>query len=260
MRLKEKTEDADIKNIKLTVIYDNVRYEKGLRADWGFSCLVEGLDKTILFDTGRFDDIWISNMSKFGIEPDIVEELVVSHDHPDHVGGVMKFLELRPDINVTLVKSFRSGFKKAVSKLGSEVIEIDQPGIVSKNCLSTGEMKSFVKNEHSLVILTNRGLIILTGCAHPGVIDIVERARKITNKEVLLLAGGFHLLADHESSLRKIAEQINAMGVNYVAPSHCSGGQAMKILAEVYGKRFLNSGLGRIITSKDFHEEQDSQV
>jgi 7,8-dihydropterin-6-yl-methyl-4-(beta-D-ribofuranosyl)aminobenzene 5'-phosphate synthase len=92
------------------------------------------------------------------------------------------------------------------------------------------------------------------------VVEIVERARQITNKEVLLLIGGFHLMADHASSLRKIAENLKTMGVHYVAPSHCSGGETMKVFAEVYGNRFLDSGLGRIITSKDFEEGHDSQV
>lgn len=55
-------------------------------------------------------------------------------------------------------------------------------------------MKNFVRNEHSLVIFTDNGLIILTGCAHPGVVEIVERAKKITKQEVLLVAGGFHFL------------------------------------------------------------------
>jgi len=254
----KKTENTDIENIKLTVIYDNFPYKEELRADWGFSCLVEGLDKTILFDAGRWDDTFMSNMSKLMIDPQQIDELVISHDYPDHVGGVMKFLETRPEINVTLVKSFRSGFKKAVRKHGAGITEIDEPSMITKNSISTGEMKDFIRNEQSLVILTNKGSIILTGCSHPGVVEIVERAKMITNKEVLLVAGGFHLFADYGSSLRKIASRLKELGVRYVVPTHCSGEEARGIFATVYGDRFLDGGVGRIITANDLTEESVS--
>jgi len=250
--ISKNTSYADIGNLKLTVLYDNIPYKKRLRTDWGFSCLVEGLDKTILFDAGRFDNIFMSNISKFQIDPHQIDNLFISHDHPDHIGGVMKFLEVRPKINVALVKSFRSGFKKAVRKRGADITEIDRPSIVTNNCFSVGEMKSFVKNEHALVIRTDKGSIILTGCAHPGIVEIVKRTKKITNDEVLLVMGGFHLLMDDGSSIRKKATRLKEIGVQYVAPTHCSGEEAQQIFAKLFGDRYLDSGLGRIITANDF--------
>jgi len=251
-KLMQNTENADIGNIKLTVVYDNVPYRKGLRKDWGFSCLVEGLDKTILFDTGRYDNFFMSNLSELKIDPHRIDELFISHDHPDHIGGILKFLGIRNEINVSLVKSFPSGFKKAVKKTGANLTEVYQPRIISRNCLSTGELKDFVKNEHSLIVLTNKGSIIITGCAHLGVIEIVECAKMITNKEVLLVVGGFHLIMDSGSSIRRIALRFKELGVRHVAPSHCSGDEALKIFAEVYGDRFIKSGVGRKINVNDF--------
>jgi 7,8-dihydropterin-6-yl-methyl-4-(beta-D-ribofuranosyl)aminobenzene 5'-phosphate synthase len=251
-KLMQNTENADISNIKLTVVYDNVFYRKGLRKDWGFSCLVEGLDKTILFDAGRYDNYFMSNLSKLKIDPNRIDELFISHHHPDHIGGTMKLLGIRNEINVSLVKSFPSGFKKAVKKASAKLTEVHQPRIISKNCLSTGELKNFVKNEHSLVVLTNKGSIIITGCAHPGVIEIVERAKMITNKEVLLVVGGFHLIMDSGSSIRRMALRFKELGVRHVAPSHCSGDEALKIFAEVYGDKFIKSGVGRKINVNDF--------
>ncbi|MDY6792843.1 MAG: MBL fold metallo-hydrolase [Thermodesulfobacteriota bacterium] len=252
VQLMQSTKKADIGNIKLTVVYDNVPYRKGLQKDWGFSCLVEGLDKTILFDAGRYDNLLMSNLSELKIDPHRIDELVISHYHPDHIGGTMKLLGIRNKINVSLVKSFPSGFKKAVKKTGANLTEVRQPRIISKNCLSTGELKNFIRNEHSLVILTNKGSIIITGCAHPGVIEMVERAKMITSKDVLLVVGGFHLLMDSASSIRRKALRLKELGVRHVAPSHCSGGEAQKIFAEVYGNRFIKSGVGRKMTAKDF--------
>jgi 7,8-dihydropterin-6-yl-methyl-4-(beta-D-ribofuranosyl)aminobenzene 5'-phosphate synthase len=123
---------------------------------------VEELDKTIIFDAGRYDDIFLSNLSKLNVDLNRIDELFLSHDHPDHIGGVMKVLDARPDIDVSLVESFPWGFKKAVSKRGGHVSETDHPCTVSRNCFSTGEMTSAVKNERALKIPTDQGAIILT--------------------------------------------------------------------------------------------------
>ena len=251
-RLMQNIQNAKLDDIRITILYDNVPYKEGLRTDWGFSCLVDGLDKSILFDAGRFDDIFLSNLSKLSVDLKRIDELFLSHDHPDHVGGVMEVLNVRPGINISLVESFPWGFKKAVSKRGCHVNEIDHPCAVSYNCLSTGQMTSAVKNEQSLIIPTDQGSIILTGCAHPGVVEIVEQAKAITKQDVLLVAGGFHLLMDDASSIRKKAERLKQLGVRNIAPSHCSGGEAIGILAEIFGDRFLKSGAGRTISASDF--------
>ena len=220
--LMKKTAFADIRNLKITVAYDNVPHEKNLRTDWGFSCLVQGLGKTILFDTGRFDTLFMDNLAKLGIDPADVDELVISHDHPDHMGGALTFLDANPRINVSLVNSFGPTFKKAVCRKGSRLVEIDQPAMITPWALSTGEMKSMVRNEHALVILTSQGAVVITGCAHPGVVDMVERVLHITRKKVVLVAGGFHLFREIDSTIKKAAKGLKELGVEFVAPSHCS--------------------------------------
>ena len=249
--IMQQIKTANINDIRLTVVYDNVPYRKGLLTDWGFACLVEGLEKTILFDSGRYYNPLMSNLLKLQIDPQEIEQLFISHDHPDHVGGTLKMVETNNNLNVTLIGSFPSGFKKLVKKRGAGVTEIGQPQIFSKTSLSSGEMRSAVKNEHALIILTDKGSIIITGCAHPGVVEIVERAKKITNKEIILLVGGFHLLMDSGSSIQKKAARLQELGVRHVAPSHCSGGEAREVFAKVYGDKFIKSGLGRTITASD---------
>lgn len=250
------TGKAAIDDIRLTVVYDNVPYRKGLLTDWGFSCLVEGLDQIMLFDTGRYGDLLMTNLSKLQIAPRHIDTIFLSHDHPDHTGGVMTLLQSRPDTDVALVESFPSGFKKALGKQGATAIEIKHPCKLSNNCLSTGQMRSWVRNEHALIILTNRGAIILTGCAHPGVVETVERTKALTHQDVLLVMGGFHLLMDGSSSIRKKAARLKQLGVQHVAPSHCTGSEAMGILAEAFGHRFIESGAGRVVTGDDLDISQ----
>ena len=243
---------VDINQIRLSIAYDNVPYDRALTADWGFSCLVEGLDKTILFDTGKDAKTLLNNMSKLNLDPRSIDSIFISHDHEDHVTGTAAIVEHHPQTSVSLVTSFRSGFKNKLRKMGATVAEVGQPAVVSKHCFSTGELKDFVRNEHALVILTDAGLIVVTGCAHPGVADIVSRAKRITNREVLLVMGGFHLLRESYSHTEKVARSLNDMGVTFVAPSHCSGSDASRSFAKVFGHRYLESGAGRVITSNDF--------
>ena len=251
-QISQKLKPANLQHIKLTVAYDNVPYDKSLTADWGFSCCIEGVDKNILFDSGKHDRTLLTNLSKLKIPPGSIAEIVVSHDHEDHMSGVKTILKECPGAHVSLVKSFRSSFKKSVSALGATITEVDQPTIISDCCVSTGELKDFVRNEHSLVVATNAGAIVITGCAHPGVVDIVKRAKRITNSEVLLVMGGFHLLSKGNSRARKIAASLKDLGVRYVAPSHCTGGEDItEAFIGAFGNNYLHSGVGRIITSRD---------
>jgi len=150
------------------------------------------------------------------------------------------------------VKSFRaSDFKDAAEKKGARIKEISSPAMISKNYFSTGEMKNFQRNEHSLVIMTDMGLIVITGCAHPGLVDIVEQVQRISQEKILLLMGGFHRMFAMPPSIRKIARRLKTAGVEFVAPSHCSGSEAMEIFSDIFGNHAIKSGVGRIITAGD---------
>ena len=74
--------------MKLTILYDNEAWNKNLKSDWGFSCLIETPGKNILFDTGASGKILLSNMRKLSIDPSIVDAVFISHRHWDHTGGI----------------------------------------------------------------------------------------------------------------------------------------------------------------------------
>ena len=250
-RVMQNTQPAAANDIRLTLVYDNIPLRKDLRNDWGFACLIEGLDKTVLFDSGRYDNIFMSNLATLQIDPQQIDLLFLSHDHPDHIGGTLKLLEVHNHMQIALVQTFPYGFKKRVTTSGAALAAVDQPCQLTRQCLSTGEMKSVIKNEHALVILTDKGLIIITGCAHPGVVAMTERAITLTNREVLLLVGGFHLLMDDSASIRRKTKRLQELGVKYVAPSHCTGSEATQIIAEAYQERFIRSGVGRVIAASE---------
>ncbi len=152
---------------------------------------------------------------------------------------------------VSVVSSFSSIHTRAFEQTGARVREVTGPCRITRNCISTGEMKSLLKNEHGLIILTDQGSILITGCAHPGVADMAERAIQITGEELLLVMGGFHLFRQMNSKIRKTAQRLKDLGVRYVAPSHCTGTEAGLIFSEIFGDNNLGSGVGRVITASE---------
>jgi len=248
--MDEEIETTGIENLKITVIYDNRLWKEGLEPAWGFACLIEGLDKKILFDTGGDGKILLSNMKKLGIDPKQIETVVLSHEHGDHVGGLASFLSANPNVTVYVLRSFPPSIKNEAKGHCAEVVEVAGPAKISEHVLSTGEMGTMIK-EQSLVIPTDRGLIVITGCAHPGVVDIVKKAKELTNQEVLLVMGGFHLLGHSDAQIKRIISEFSKLGVRYAGPCHCSGDRAIELFAQHYKDRFLRLGVGRTITLED---------
>jgi 7,8-dihydropterin-6-yl-methyl-4-(beta-D-ribofuranosyl)aminobenzene 5'-phosphate synthase len=236
--------------LRLTIVYDNNPYKEGLETGWGFSCLIEGTERTILFDTGMDGSLLLANMGKLGIAPEKVEIVVLSHIHGDHVGGLSRFLERssRP-VTVYLPKSFPENFKAGVKARGAKVVEVDEAVGICERVYSTGELGQTIK-EQSLVIRTAEGLVVITGCAHPGVVHIVEKARELFGKNVYLVMGGFHLGGVSQAALRQIVDTIQGFGVKLVAPCHCSGDSARKMFAEAYGEDFIRVGVGKSLEVK----------
>lgn len=244
--MTEEIETAGIEDLKITVVYDNRLWKEGLEPAWGFACLIEGSDKKILFDTGGDGKVLMSNVKKLEIDPKQVDIVVLSHEHGDHVGGLASFLSANPNVTVYVLRSFPPSIKNEAKGHGAEVVEVAGPAKISEHALSTGEMGTMIK-EQSLVIPTDRGLIVITGCAHPGVVDIVKKAKELTNQEVLLVMGGFHLLGHSDAQLKKIISQFKELGVRYAAPCHCSGDRAIELFAQEYGEHFIQIGVGRTV-------------
>ncbi len=240
-----------IETLRITIVYDNIPYRRGLEVDWGFACLVEGLEQTILFDTGRYDTVLVKNMAQLGIEPRAAGIVFLSHAHPDHIGGLNQVLGRSPGPRVYAVRATPSSIGRKARASGARMVAVDAPVRVARSAMSSGEMKSFVMNEQSLFIATTAGVIVITGCAHPGVVNIVERAQQTLQRDVVLALGGFHLLRDTEAGVGQSVSHLQAMGVRHVAPTHCSGRVARDAFAKTYGRRYLECGLGRIITARD---------
>jgi 7,8-dihydropterin-6-yl-methyl-4-(beta-D-ribofuranosyl)aminobenzene 5'-phosphate synthase len=237
-------------DLTLSVVYDNNPYDTRLETRWGFSCYVKGPEKTILFDVGGEGSILLSNMEKLKIDPKTVNALVLSHIHQDHIGGLSHFLRENHRVSVFMPQSLPQSVKDKVRQASAKSVGVHKPMKICRHVYSTGELGTFIREE-SLIIKTSRGLIVITGCAHPGIVNIVKKAKGLLSSEVYLVLGGFHLCWMNLSQVREIISGVKKEGVKRVAPCHCSGDLARKQFRKAYGKDFILVGAGKTITIKD---------
>jgi len=236
--------------ISITILYDNYIFSQGLQTDWGFSCIIEGKEKTILFDTGTKSDILFHNINKLNVNPKDVELVAISHIHGDHTGGLFAFLDENNKVTVYLPASFPDEFVNRVEKAGARVIPVDKPVEICKGVSLTGEMGGFIK-ELSLILNTSKGLVVITGCAHPGIVGIVKRAKEVVDKKIYLVCGGFHLLNKSEDEVNQIISQLKDLEVLKVGATHCTGDKAIELFKKAYKENFVQMGAGKSMKISD---------
>jgi len=213
--------------MRITVLYDNTVHQAGLKADWGFSCLVETFGESrapILFDAGMKGSILLENMEKLGIDPMSIEEVFISHGHFDHVGGLSKFLTVNKEVTVYVPHSIRG--VQGISR----VVSVGGPLKIHENIFSTGELDSI---EQSMAIKTEKGIVLITGCSHPGLARILAAASQFG--KVYAVIGGLHGFSQYE--LFKDLSLICAL--------HCT--QHQRELKALYPEKCVDGGVGKII-------------
>lgn len=238
----EKPRPEPAEGLTVTIVYDNNEYDERLKTAWGFSCLVERGDLTLLFDTGGDAPTLLSNMATLGLDLAKIDIVVLSHIHGDHVGGLEGILAVNEDTTIYLPHYFPHRFKDEVTA-HARVVEVHEPMEIAEGIYTTGEIGTGII-EQSLVLVTGRGLVVITGCAHPGVVNIVAKAKEITGEEVYLVIGGFHLGGASQAAIEGIVEDFRELGVQKVAPCHCSGDLARSISEREYGEDFIQTGVG----------------
>ena len=236
-------------DLTITILYDNYEYAEGLQTAWGFSALVEIGDHTILFDTGGDGPTLLSNGAALGVEWSDVEVIVLSHEHGDHVGGLLPLLDTGITPTVYAPASLPATVRQHI-RARTELVQVTDAVEFLPGVYSTGEITA-LPIEQSLVLETTAGLVVITGCAHPGIVNIVERVRTVVEDDICLVVGGFHLANRTQGEVRPIAEELLALGVQHVCPTHCTGDGAIAVFEEMFGDAFMQGGVGRVIVLED---------
>lgn len=207
--------------MKITIIYDNESRREDLTADWGFSCLVEAHGRKILFDAGEGGKILLQNMQALHIDPLSIDEVFISHSHFDHSGGLSSFLDVNNEVKVYAPRAL-SGI--------SRVQEAEYSGAarpLHEHIWSTGLLHDI---EQSLVVETAQGLVVIVGCSHPGVIEILRAAAQFGKPHALV--GGLHGF-----------NELDALNnLDLVCPTHCT--QHIAEIRSHYPEKYVAGGAG----------------
>jgi len=232
--------------IKVSMLYNNIGRAEDLISEWGLSVLIESATEKVLFDTGGKSEVLLENMKASDTSLSKISKVVISHDHWDHVNGLDVFFEgeLKPKIYVPLnsLEDIHYKFRNA------DLVGVDKPMKINDFIWSTGQLEANYGErklfEQSIIIKDGNSVFLFTGCSHPGVVRIVEQTRRIINDEdIKLVAGGFHLNKHSEKQIYDISDKLKNLGVERIAPSHCTGDTALRIFHEEWEHDFVSFDL-----------------
>jgi 7,8-dihydropterin-6-yl-methyl-4-(beta-D-ribofuranosyl)aminobenzene 5'-phosphate synthase len=274
--------DSDASAVKVQILYDAFGKASGLTKDWGYAALIEYRGKRILFDTGNNPDILAKNARASSLDLSRLDLVVLSHRHADHMGGMEYLLAVNPKVKIYAPKEnfgvygsslpgtfyrrdeslpaeqryydgtppanvvFGSAWPRVHFELIDSATEIS-PGVHAITLVSD-KPGTLELRELSLAIETPDGLVLVVGCAHPGIENIVQAAASI-DRRIHLVIGGLHLVTANDADIAKTVTSLHdTWKVDYIAPGHCTGEATFAALRKAFGDHYLYAGLGTRLT------------
>jgi 7,8-dihydropterin-6-yl-methyl-4-(beta-D-ribofuranosyl)aminobenzene 5'-phosphate synthase len=267
---------------QITVLYDAFGKEAGMTKDWGYAAFVEVAGKRILFDTGNNGEVLAANARAKGIDLSRLDFVVMSHRHGDHMGGMAWLLSVNPKVTIYAPKEgfgvfgadlpstfyrkqatlpseqrYYDGAPPEVMRFGSawpgaNIRLIDKTTEIAPGlyliALVSDKPGTLELRELSLAVDTADGMVIVVGCAHPGIDNIVKAVAAI-NPRIHLIAGGLHLVVAKDADIEGTVSALrDSFRVAWIAPGHCTGEPTFAVLQRAYGEHQLYAGLGTRIT------------
>ena len=247
---------------------------------------IDDNEATIMMDTGPSSDVLLHNVDAMGVNLEDVDVIALSHGHYDHTGGLIEALKrmkkrvpvighptvFEPKLSIMPhLRLIGAPFRVSdVESVGGVPLLAANPVKIADGIATTGEVpritafesvrgywtvheRSFVDDvmldDQSLVIdVENKGLVVVAGCAHSGIINTIQHAQKITeNSRVYAVLGGFHLGNAENKNIQATVDELKKLDPKFIGPCHCTGKKATKKIAETFGDRCHPLHTGDII-------------
>ncbi len=245
------------------------------------------ISHNILVDASHSPQALLHNMEALDIAPQEVEAFFLTHGHVDHFGGLAGLLEAReketevythpqaflPKLVVTprgKVGPWQLPREELEAK-GARFVTNTQPTVVNHFFLLSGEVPrttpferpwpaarivredgqevlDHFQDEQSLIIkVKGLGLVVIAGCSHPGIINMVRQAREVGGERVAVVIGGFHLGVVSEDAMEETILHLKELGAELIVPCHCTGFRATCRMAQALGEAFAVNCVGSLV-------------
>jgi 7,8-dihydropterin-6-yl-methyl-4-(beta-D-ribofuranosyl)aminobenzene 5'-phosphate synthase len=273
--------------MRIATLSENTAGIDGFLGEWGLSILVENDEAKVLFDTGQSVST-VHNANLMGVDLSQVDKIVLSHGHFDHTGGLLSVLSemgkeieviAHPDIwqaKYATSQSAESRYigipfsRSELESLGAKFRLTPEPVAISDSIMTSGEVPMVTdyeeiepslvvkegggfkpdkfRDDQALIIKTPPGLVVVSGCAHRGIINTLYHAQKISGVEKIdTVIGGCHLIDASEERIWLTIAALKELGVKRLGACHCTGMAASAIMAQEFGERFFFNNAGTVL-------------
>lgn len=285
-------ESKTVSTLKITTLSTMLVNFDGV-GEWGYSALVEVDGEKILFDTGKYPETVLRNAKELGIDLSDVEDVFLSHNHRDHTGGLLTLRkELKKNNPNALIRvhvgkgifrerlNYKNNMPDVKSALEADGVQIivheNQHELFSgvwitgpikrihdeknwyeggKIKMGTGSIEDTIPEDQSLVIDTEDGFVLVSGCGHAGMINTLEHIRSnIYNKRVFTVIGGFHLVDASDDNLKWTSGKLKDFGVSNIMGAHCTGINSLYTLRSLLNLSRSNAIVGSVGDSFDLEK------
>ncbi len=278
--------EGDKTELHITTLSENTAARTNLLAEWGLSILVETEGMNILLDTGQSIST-SHNADILGIDLSKIDKIILSHGHNDHTGGLRQILgKMRKEVEIIAHPDIwaakyrrRQGQaaryigipfqRQELESLGATFNLTTKPVKITDSIMTTGEIPMvtdfekietnlFIKgdadwqpdkllDDQALIIKTEPGLVVISGCAHRGIINTLYHAQQLTGVKVIhTVLGGSHLITASEEQIWLTITALRELGVQKLGLSHCTGLRAAMVIAQEFGDNFFFNNAGTI--------------